>query len=157
MFVLLQVRRAVRALGGFDRDLAQAEGALLGGGRLGGLGLLADGGQLVEYLDDDEQHQRGDDEVDDRAHKVGRRQAPGPLGLADEDLLGLGAHDPGQQGLDEIVGHAVDDRGERTADDHADGQVDHVAAQGKLLEFSDELLHLSYPPCACTRIFQVSV
>ena len=60
-----QLARAVGALGGAQGDLAQAVGALLGGGRLGSLRLLANGGELVHALDDHEQHESGDDEVDD--------------------------------------------------------------------------------------------
>ena len=36
----------------------------------------------------------------------------------------------------------VDDRGERAADDHANGEVHHVTAADKLLEFGENALFL---------------
>ena len=154
-----QLAGAVGALGRTDRDLAQAVGALLGGGSLGSLGLLAQLGNLVHHLDDREQHERRDDEVDDGGQEVSASQTNLPLGGTvrhEAPALAPGGH-KGQQRLDEVVGHAIDNAGERAADDHADSHVDHIAAQCKLLELSKELLHLETTSFSSSADFSTSV
>ena len=53
-------------LDSLDRNFAAAERARFGGRRSGCFGLLAEAGQLVDRLEQTEQHERHDQKVDDR-------------------------------------------------------------------------------------------
>ena len=53
----------------------------------------------------------------------------------------VGAEGDAQQRVEDIVGQRGDDVLERRADDDADGQVHHVAFEGKGLELIEKLFH----------------
>lgn len=139
-FFLLQFAGAVRAAGSFQRDLAEAVGAFLGGGGSGSSRLLADAHQLVHATDQAEQHEGGDDEVDHRGQEGRSRQTPGP-GHTLADLARGAGHDQVQQRVNEIGRQGSHNAGERAANDNADGHIQHIAAQSKLFEILKELFH----------------
>ena len=56
------------------------------------------------------------------------------------------------EGSEEIIDDAGDDSGERGTDDNADGHVDDVALERKLLEFLNNLSHDDHPPYKNTDV-----
>ena len=121
------------AAGGCDRDLALAEWADLGGWFCWSFWFLADGHELVDGLEQQEQHKGHDEEVDEGRNEVGAET---------KDILegvGLGTGDKVEDRVDEVIGERGHDTGERTTDDDTDGHVHHVAAERKLLKFFDEV------------------
>jgi len=114
--------------------------------RLGGLGgfrLL----QLRQPPDRQEQHEGDDQEIEDDREKI----APSQHGALFLCISQRGGSDLGRQRNEivrevkpagdradnrhnDIADERTHDRAERRPDDHADGQIDNIAAQGKLFE-----------------------
>src|SRR5260370_948360 len=121
-------------------------------GRLRGLRLL----QLGQSSNRKEQDSRDEQEIDDDGEEVAPSQH-GPLLLGVRQCRGGDLQRQGDEIVREVepAGDRADDRhddvaDERThdgaecrSDDHANGEIDHVAAQGKLLEI---LEHGLFPP-----------
>ena len=143
-FVLRQVGGAVCALDGCDRDFGAAERAPLRGRCGGRFGLLSDGEQLVDRLEQAEQHERHDEEVDDRGQKC----AVAELDAAETEhkTAQIRAAGKTENRVDEVFGQRSHNAGERTADDNTDRHVHHVAAQREGFEFFDKLFHFYVPP-----------
>ena len=111
--------------------------------------------QAVHPLDHHEQHPGDDQEVDRQRDEmavgdggaglaglieVGRRRAAHlPVHLREIDAAG----DQSDDRHDQIVDDRLHQPAEGGADDHADGEIDHVALQGKFPEF---LEHRPSPP-----------
>src|SRR5205807_5790849 len=104
----------------------------------------AAGGHVVDRLDHEEEHGRGDgDERDDVVEKVavGEDAPVDPeVQRAEVGLAEYGRHDRGQD-----VGHHRLDHGlEGEADHHGHGQIDHVAPEDELLELLPQVLAVGH-------------
>ena len=130
-------------LDSFDRNLAAAERADLGGRLCGGFRLFAERSQLIDRFEQTEQHERHDQKVDDRGDECTVAQ----LHTADiqHERAQVGAPGRTEDRVDDIFGQRGDDAGERTADDNTDRHVHHVAAQREGFEFFDKLFHFYVP------------
>ena len=140
--LLFDLAGAVRAAGSVDVDLAEAVGALLGGGsgRLLLGRLFGGGSRLVHRLDDAEQYNRHQQEVDHGGNEVavGDRcfsDGNGQMG----EIKPAGDH--AEKRHDNVIDEGIDDALESTADDHADGQIHHVALADEFFELRDKLFH----------------
>ena len=101
---------AVRALGSFYSDLGETVGAFLGGGGLGFLGLFAEGGDLVDRLDDEEYHECHNDEI----YYIRNELTHGHIELADLDgkadsAFGILRAEAVEYRLDDVVGEGCDE------------------------------------------------
>ena len=134
----LQLGGAVRAAHSLDGDLGLAVGAHLGGGlcRCGGSCRLLV--QAVDELDHHKQHKGHDEEVDDRVDEFADLDAG--TAQADHDIREICLEEQADQRVDDVIHQSRDDGRERTADDHADCHIQHIAAHGKGLEFLKEFL-----------------
>ena len=131
------------ALDGCDRDFGAAERALFRGRCGGRFGLFSDGEQLVDRLEQTEQHERHDEEVDDRGQKC----AVAELDAAETEhkTAQIRAAGETENRVDEVFGQRSHNGRERTADDNTDRHVHHVAAQREGLEFFEKLFHFFTP------------
>ena len=146
---ILQIAGAVSALGRFDRDLAAAVGALLGGGSSGSFFLLLQVHQLVDTLQDNEEDESSDDEGNDRGQEGGQSAANSPGFAAVSQGSGAAGEDQAQQGVQDITGQVGHDRGESAANDDTNGHIQHIATGNEFFEFFQKLFHILFPP----RIF----
>jgi len=166
--LLGQLAGAMGAAGSLDGDLTAAEGAFLGGGSSGGGrsgGLFSSLLGLVDRFDEEEDAQSDEEEINDGLDESAVIQggAAGFHSLLDggeafsSDTVGVlddGEHAGNAAGTgdqaDERHDHISDQRGndlaEGTADDNADGHIQHVALHSKLFEFLNELFHRTYTP-----------
>ena len=104
---------------------------------------------------DDEQDQRGEQEVDDRLYKVAQQQLAGADGddpFAEIQLAGQYVDNGGEN----IGDQAVDDGGKGAADDNTDCHVDDVAAGEELFEFGTKAFH-KWIPFLFRSIYKCSV
>ena len=134
---------AVRAFYGLERNFAAAERARFGGRLSVCFGLLAEAGQLVDRLEQTEQHERHNEEVDDRGNECTVAQ----LDRAEHKYKAaqIGAAEQTDDRIDKVFGQRGDNAGESAADDHTDGHVHHVAAQREGFELFDKLFHFYVP------------
>ena len=83
---------------------------------------------------------------------------------ADHDIREICLEEQADQRVDDVIHQSRDDGRERTADDHADCHIQHIAAHGKGLEFLKEFLDpldlffwhkndrsFSNSPCVCGK------
>ena len=108
---------------------------------------------LVERLDDEEEHDRGAEESDDRADDCApiEDESGGDDvarliddGFAQHGLECAGvacAGDPIDERSQDVLDEGGDDRGEGRANDHTDGKIHDVALVDESFEFLQELLH----------------
>ena len=134
---------AVCTLDSLDRNFAAAERARFGGRRSGCFGLLAEAGQLVDRLEQTEQHERHNEEVDDR----GNERTVAQLDRAEHKYKAaqIGAAEQTDDRIDKVFGQQGDNAGESAADDNTDRHVHHVAAQREGFELFDKLFHFYVP------------
>src|SRR5712671_1171328 len=120
-------------------------------GQLGGFRLL----QLGQSPNREEQHKRDDQEIDDDREEVAPSEdcplLPGVRQCRGGDLRRQPdevvrevepAGDRADDRHDDIADKRTHDGAESSSDDHANGEIDHVAAQGKFLEILDHGLSL---------------
>ncbi len=94
--------------------------------------------QSVDGLDHHKQHKGHDEEVDDRVDEFADLDAG--TAQADHDIREICLEEQADQRVDDVIHQSRDDGRERTADDHADCHIQHIAAHGKGLEFLKEFL-----------------
>ena len=95
-------------------------------------------GAAVDELDHHKQHKGHDEEVDDRVDEFADLDAG--TAQADHDIREICLEEQADQRVDDVIHQSRDDGRERTADDHADCHIQHIAAHGKGLEFLKEFL-----------------
>ena len=93
--------------------------------------------QGVDGLDDHEQHESHDQEVDDGIQE--RADADHHITDMDANIREVCIEEQADGGVDDITDQRVHNGSERTADDHADCHVQHVAAHGECLELFKKL------------------
>lgn len=121
-------------------NLTLAEGALLGGGSSGSGLLLSDLEESHNALQQEEEDERGQNEVDDSGNEGCEARAKGvnPTGPVPGEKRG-------QKGLNEIGGQSGYDRGKGAADDDADCHIQYVSAQGEFFKIFKKLFHENLP------------
>ena len=154
----VQYRGAVRAAGRVDSDLRLAERADLRRRRRGlGFGvarsalfdLFAGILHHIKQLDDEKQHDRRQQEVDDRRQK----RAVADLDLADlpDQIVQMRVGDKTDNRRKDIADERVHNRAERRADDYADREIDDVALADKVPKFPNSFFMLR--PFFCKQRF----
>lgn len=151
----LQLRGAVAAAGGLDRDLHLAEGAVLDR-RRGRRRRLLLPLQAVDRPDQKEDREGHDDEVDHRVDEDAdvERGRTGLLGRSQVRIVAagqgdeeIGEVDAAQQDADrrhdDVVHQGLHDSAEGRADDDTHGHVDDIAAHRELFEL---LEHVTFDP-----------
>ena len=132
----------MRATGSVVGNFAFAIGAealFLGGGF--GLGVNVGVAQLIDALHKPENAEGHQEEIDDGLDEVAVSQNGGVFAFAQLQAQGRkidAAGQKGEQGRKQIIDHGIDDGGERRADHHAHGQVDHVSFEGKFFKLFPE-------------------
>ena len=99
--------------------------------------------EFVECLDDAEQHEGGDQEVDDRLNECADHE----LCASDSDRQ-LGEIDPSDSHSDDRSDHVInercDDISKCAADDDADCHVHYISSCNELFEFFHESTHVAF-------------
>ena len=128
------------------------DGALaIRAGLLGGRGcrdftffqLAAEFTRRADGLDEQEQHDCHEQEVDDRRQEravLDRDAADLP-----DEIGEVGVRDEADERRNDVANQRIDDAFERSADDHADGEIQHAAFGDECFKFRKELLHMVVP------------
>ena len=143
---LFEFACAVRAAGGIDVDLAEAVGALFGGGS--GRSFLCRFFDrtlcFVNCLNHGEEHKGHQQEVDYGGDKVAVGKLRRILTFAERNgpvRKIKSSEQSAENRHDNVVHERVDNGLECTANDNADGQIHHVALADEFFKFGNEFFH----------------
>ena len=128
--------RAARRL---DIDLAAAERTRFGYRRRGGFLAAAKTFNFVNTFDDQEYNESHDQKIDDRGDK--RAVLDGRAVDTKHVIVEIGSPEKTDNRRDDVLGQGGDETGEGTADQNADGKVEHIAPESEGFEFLQKLFH----------------